>query len=85
MKTKMKITSNDSLLISVWFSSTVLEEKDFISVDMFYNGFTKNGPRKKSPGKLPPGKLSPRKRSPMKFFCEFFLTSSFYFYDNFRP
>ena len=69
MKTKMKITSNDSLLISFWFSSTVLEEKDFISVDiMFYNGFTKNGPRKKSPRKIAPWKIVPQKTVPHEVF-----------------
>ena len=69
MKTKMKITSNDSLLISFWFSSTVLEEKDFILVDiMFYNGFTKNGPRKKSPRKIAPWKIVPQKTVPHEVF-----------------
>ena len=69
MKTKMKITSNDSLLISVWFSSTVLEEKDFISVDiMFYNGSTKNGPGKKAPQKIAPWKIALRKIVPLEVF-----------------
>ena len=41
-------------------------------------------------GKITPGKLSPRKIVPrkmklpsMKFFCEFFLISNFYFYEYF--
>ena len=33
----------------------------------------------------PPGKLAPGKLPPMKFFCEFFLISNFYFLENFRP
>ena len=69
MKTKMKITSNDSLLISFWFSSTVLEKKDFISVDiMFYNGSTKNGPGKKAPQKIAPWKIALRKIVPLEVF-----------------
>ena len=52
-------------------------------------------PGKKSPGKLPLGKLPlpenfpkeklPQKIVPIKIFCEFFLVSSFYIYENFRP
>ena len=42
-------------------------------------------PEKRLPRKLPPGKLPSEKLSPLKFFCEFFLTSSFYFDENFRP
>ena len=55
-------------------------------------GSRKNAPGKMSPRKLPPRKLSPSwkiappgKLPPIKLFCEFFLISSFYFYDNFRP
>ena len=40
---------------------------------------------KLAPGKVPPGKLLPAKLPPMKYFCEFFLFSNFYFYENFRP
>ena len=42
-------------------------------------------PRKLPLGKLPPRKVAPEKLSPMNFFCEFFLISSFCFYENFRP
>ena len=52
----------------------------------------KSPPRKLTPGKLPPRKLHSGKlpneklpQPPIKFFCGFFLISSFYFYDNFRP
>ena len=53
----------------------------------------KKGTRKNAPGKNAPRKIRPPpqenyppgKLSPMKFLCEFFLISSFYFYDNFRP
>ena len=61
-------------------------------------GSSKNAPGKNAPGKMSPRKLPPRKLSPSRkiapppgklppinFFCEFFLISSFYFYDNFRP
>ena len=69
MKTKMKITSNDSLLTSFWFSSTVLEKKDFISVDiMLYNGSTKNGLGKKTPQKIAPWKIALRKIVPLEVF-----------------
>ena len=49
----------------------------------------KNAPRKIAPWKfvarkIAPRKIATRKIPPMKFFCELFLITSFYFYENFR-
>ena len=53
-------------------------------------GSRKSAPEKYDPRKLPPSKIAPQKIAPRKIvpyenFWEFFLISSFCFYDNFRP
>ena len=42
-------------------------------------------PRKLPPSKIAPQKIASRKIVPYENFWEFFLISSFCFYDNFRP
>ena len=50
------------------------------NIFMLFKRMCNNKSVKEKETKLPPGKLPP-----MKFFCEFFRISNFYFYENFGP